>query len=193
MNRMKRVALCLLAAVLCITAFGCGKNKKPQSDPPVERPDHAIMPGFENPDPKPVTYTPVYASAFGDTIILATVPVEEWHSQESDCPPREISNGGRVKCNGEHEQEVPITKVLILEDLIPRVCSGWFRDMVQLEKIDGLEKLHTHQVSDMSFMFAGCEELSNLDIDDWDVSNVKDMTDMFKDCRSLTKLPKWYK
>ena len=193
MNRMKRVALCLLAAVLCITAFGCGKNKKPQSDPPVERPDHAIMPGFENPDPKPVTYTPVYASAFGDTIILATVPVEEWHSQESDCPPREISNGGRVKCNGEHEQEVPITKVLILEDLIPRVCSGWFRDMVQLKKIDGLEKLHTHQVSDMSFMFAGCEELSNLDIDDWDVSNVKDMTDMFKDCRSLTKLPKWYK
>jgi surface protein len=193
MNRMKRVALCLLAAVLCITAFGCGKNKKPQSDPPVERPDHAIMPGFENPDPKPVTYTPVYASAFGDTIILATVPVEEWHSQESDCPPREISNGGRVKCNGEHEQEVPITKVLILEDLIPRVCSGWFRDMVQLEKIDGLEKLHTHQVSDMSFMFAGCQELSNLDIDDWYVSNVKDMTDMFKDCRSLTKLPKWYK
>ena len=193
MNRMKRVALCLLAAVLCITAFGCGKNKNPQSDPPVERPDHAIMPGFKNPDPQPVTYTPVYASAFGDTIILATVPVEEWHSQESDCPPREISNGGRVKCNGEHEQEVPITKVLILEDLIPRVCSGWFRDMVQLEKIDGLEKLHTHQVSDMSFMFAGCQELSNLDIDDWDVSNVKDMTDMFKDCRSLTKLPKWYK
>jgi surface protein len=119
--------------------------------------------------------------------------VEEWRSEESDCPPREISNGGRVKCNGEHEQEVPITKVLILEDLIPRVCGGWFRDMVQLEKIDGLEKLHTHQVSDMSFMFAGCEELSNLDIDDWDVSNVKDMTDMFKDCRSLTKLPKWYK
>ena len=193
MNRMKRVALCLLAAVLCITAFGCGKNNPPQSDPPVERPDHAIMPGFENPDPQPVTYTPVYASAFGDTIILATVPVEEWHSQESDCPPREISNGGRVKCNGEHEQEVPITKVLILEDLIPRVCSGWFRDMVQLEKIDGLEKLHTHQVSDMSFMLAGCQELSNLDIDDWDVSNVKDMTDMFKDCRSLTKLPKWYK
>ena len=193
MNRMKRVALCLLAAVLCITAFGCGKNNPPQSDPPVERPDHAIMPGFKNPDPQPVTYTPVYASAFGDTIILATVPVEEWHSQESDCPPREISNGGRVKCNGEHEQEVPITKVLILEDLIPRVCSGWFRDMVQLEKIDGLEKLHTHQVSDMSFMFAGCQELSNLDIDDWDVSNVKDMTDMFKDCRSLTKLPKWYK
>ena len=193
MNRMKRVALCLLAAVLCITAFGCGKNKNPQSDPPVERPDHAIMPGFKNPDPQPVTYTPVYASAFGDTIILATVPVEEWHSQESDCPPREISNGGRVKCNGEHEQEVPITKVLILEDLIPRVCSGWFRDMVQLEKIDGLEKLHTHQVSDMSFMFAGCQELSNLDIDDWDVSNVKDMTDMFKDCRSLSKLPKWYK
>lgn len=193
MKILKRTALCLLSAVLCISAFGCGKKDNSLSDPPALDLDQPILQGFGNSSLKPVTHTPVYASAFGDTIILATVPVEEWHSQESDCPPREISNGGRVKCNGEHEQEVPITKVLILEDLIPRVCSGWFRDMVQLEKIDGLEKLHTHQVSDMSFMFAGCQELSNLDIDDWDVSNVKDMTDMFKDCRSLSKLPKWYK
>ena len=192
MKLIKRIALCLTAAVLCVSAFGCGKDEHPQGDPPADQTDHAILPGFTNPAPKPVTYTPVYASAFGDTIILATVPVEEWHSQESDCPPREISNGGRVKCNGEHESEVPITKVLILEDLIPRVCSGWFRDMVHLEKIDGLDKLHTHQVTDMSYMFAGCEELKTLDIDNWDVSKVTDMTDMFKDCHALEKLPEWY-
>ena len=118
--------------------------------------------------------------------------MEEWHSQESDCPPREISNGGRVKCNGEHEQKTPVTKVIVLEDVIPRVCSGWFRDMIHLEKIDGLEKLHTHQVSDMSYMFAGCEKLTTLDLSSWDVSNVKDMTGMFKDCYSLESLPQWY-
>ena len=191
MKLTKSIALCLLAGAFCISAFGCEKNKQPQTDTP-QQSDQAILPGFNNPDPKPVTYTPVYASAFGDTVILATVPVEEWHSQESDCPPREISNGGRVKCNGEHEQEVPITKVLILEDLVPRVCSGWFRDMVHLEKIDGLDKLHTHQVTDMSFMFAGCEKLKELEISDWDTSNVKDMTDMFKDCHSLETLPAWY-
>lgn len=191
MKLTKRIALCLLAAALCVTAFGCGKNDDPQNDLPVDPPDQMILPGF-NTDPKPATYTPVYATAFGDTIILATVPVEEWHSQESDCPPREISNGGRVKCNGEHEAEVPITKVMILEDIIPRVCSGWFRDMVHLEKIEGLEKLHTHQVTDMSYMFAGCEKLNDLDLNDWDVSKVTDMTDMFKDCYSMEKLPEWY-
>lgn len=190
MKFVKRVGIFLLAGVLCLSMYGCGKDKDPL--PPVSSSDQPILPGFNNPDPKPVTYTPVYASAFGDTIILATVPVEEWHSQESDCPPREISNGGRVKCNGEHEQETHITKVIILEDLIPRVCSGWFRDMIHLEKIDGLEKLHTHQVSDMSYMFAGCENLKTLDLSSWDVSNVTDMTEMFKDCISLEELPEWY-
>lgn len=192
MKILKKSALCLLAAVLCISAFGCSRRNRTYSDLPMSTPDHAIIPGFSNPTPKPVAFTPVYASAFGDTIILATVPVEEWHSQKSDCPPREISNGGRVKCNGEHEQEVPVTKILILEDLIPRVCSGWFRDMIHLEKIDGLEKLHTHQVTDMSFMFAGCEKLTKLEISSWDVSKVTDMTDMFKDCHCLETLPEWY-
>lgn len=190
---LKKLTVFLLAAVLCITAFGCARENPSLPNIPVATPDQAIIPEFTKPTVDPVAYTPVYATAFGDTIILATVPVEEWHSQESDCPAREISNGGRVKCNGEHENEVPITKVVILEDVIPRVCSGWFRDMIHLEKIDGLEKIHTHHVSDMSYMFAGCEELTKLDLSSWDVSNVTDTTDMFKDCHSLATLPDWYK
>jgi surface protein len=192
MKLLKQTTLFLLTAALCVCCFGCGKNNNPNPNPPVQNNNQSILPGFNNPDPKPVTYTPVYATAFGDTIILATVPVEEWHSQESACPAREISNGGRIKCNGEHESEVPITKVIILEDVIPRVCSGWFRDMIHLETIEGLEKLHIHQVSDMSYMFAGCEKLKTLPIDGWDVSQVTDMTDMFKDCISLEELPQWY-
>ena len=191
MKFVKFTILCLLAAAMCVTSFGCAPAN-PDFHDPITGSEQAIMPGFQNPTPKPVTHTPVYATAFGDTVILATVPVEEWHSEESDCPPREISNGGRVKCNGKHEQEVPITKVIILEDLIPRVCSGWFRDMIHLEKIDGLEKLHTHQVSDMSYMFAGCEKLTRLDLSTWDVSNVTDMTGMFLDCHCLQNLPEWY-
>lgn len=191
MKLPKRIALCLLGAALCITAFGC-RNNQPPSNAPVQNSDQSILPGFQNPNPKPVSYTPVYATCFGDTVILATVPVEEWHSKESDCPPREISNGGRIKCNGEHEIEVPITKVIILDDLIPRVCSGWFRDMIHLETIDAPEKLHTHQVTDMSYMFAGCEKLTKLDTSSWDVSKVTDMTEMFKDCYSMEELPDWY-
>ena len=192
MKCMKRIALFVLAAVLCFSAFGCGNNDDTSSDLPAQNSGQSILPGANDTDTQKVTYTPVYASAFGDTIILATVPVQEWHSQESDCPPREISNGGRVKCNGEHESEVPITKVIVLEDVIPRVCSGWFRDMIHLEEIEGLEKIQTHHVSDMSYMFAGCEKLTTLDLSSWDVSKVTDMTDMFKDCYSLETLPSWY-
>lgn len=193
MKLLKRTALCLLSAVLCISALGCNK-RNPMPDPPVQDLDQSVLPGFDATEEptRPITHTPVYASSFGDTVILATVPVEEWHSQSSDCPPREISSGGRVKCNGAHEAEVPTTKVIVLEDIIPRVCSGWFRDMIHLETIEGLEKIHTERVSDMSYMFAGCEKLTELDLSSWDVSKVIDMTEMFKDCYTLETLPEWY-
>ncbi len=187
----KKLIVCLMVLAIGFAMFGCRKKKTPIPD--VTAPTAgSLIPEIHRPTSGNVTYTPVYATAFGDTIILATVPVQEWQSLEPDCPPREISNGGRVKCNGEHEKEVPITKVLIVEDLIPRVCSGWFRDMYHLEKIEGIEKLHTHEVSDMSYMFAGCENLTELDTSAWDVSKVKDMTAMFQDCVNLTQLPEWY-
>lgn len=192
MKLLKLAVLCLLIVALCAAVLGCERPNNQLSDIPNQNLDQPILPGFQNPTPKPVQYTPVYASSFGDTILLATVPVEEWHSEESDCPPREISNGGRVKCGGEHEFETPVTQVIILEDLIPRNCSGWFRDMIKLEKIEGLEKLHTHEVTDMSYMFAGCEELTKLDLSTWDISKVTDMTEMFKDCYTLEALPEWY-
>lgn len=188
----KKILATVLALALCLCFFGCGKEKPVQPDVTAPTKDQAIIPEVNRPPVSNVTYTPVYASSFGDTVILATVPIDEWHGEESDCPAREISNGGRIKCNGEHEKEVPTTKVLILEDLIPRVCSGWFRDMLYLEKIDNMDKLHTHAVTDMSHMFAGCERLATVDFSSWDVSKVQDMTSMFDDCFALTQLPEWY-
>ena len=189
MKFVKQAGLCLLVGALCIAGIGCVKRSGPL--PLTATQDQVIIP-YTTGEIKPVVYTPVYASSFGDTVVLATVPVEEWNSLEPDCEPREISNGGRIKCNGDHETEVPITKVIILEELIPRVCSGWFRDMIFLESIDGLSLVQTHKVSDMSYMFAGCEKLESLDLSAWDVSNVQDMTEMFMDCTSLDQLPDWY-
>ena len=111
----KRLAICLLTVLLCICACGCSQKKKPQSNIPDTPLNQVLIPEFTKASVTPVAYTPVYASAFGDTIILATVPVEGWDGMESACPPREISNGGRVKCDTGHEDEVPITKVIILE------------------------------------------------------------------------------
>ena len=131
---MKKMFSCVLVLMLCLCLFGCREKTPSVIDVPAPTKSDSIIPNINRPTVEAVKYTPVYASAFGDTVLLATVPVQEWHGMESDCEPREISNGGRIKCNGEHEKEVPITKVLVLEDLIPRVCSGWFRDLLHLEK-----------------------------------------------------------
>ena len=189
---IKRIVCFVLALTMCLCLFGC--KDKATVDPEASIPENTtpIIPQINQPTAAPLLYTPVYASAFGDTIVLATVPVEEWHGQERDCEPREISHGGRIKCNGEHEQEVHVTKVVILENIIPRNCSGWFRDMIYLEKVESTDKLKTHAVTDMSFMFAGCEDLEDLDVSSWDVSLVEDMTGMFNDCVSLPQLPQWY-
>ena len=42
---------------------------------------------------------------------------------------------------------------------------------------------------DMDGMFWDCGKLTELNIDNWDVSNVTDMKSMF----NITKKPKWYK
>ena len=41
-------------------------------------------------------------------------------------------------------------------------------------------------------MFRDCIKF-NCDLSKWDVSKVTNMEDMFNDCKSLTKLPSWYK
>jgi surface protein len=64
--------------------------------------------------------------------------------------------------------------------------------MTDLEKVDGEERLLTHEVTDMSYMFYGCEKLATLDCSTWDVSAVVANEAMFEGCTSLTVLPEWY-
>ena len=191
LHRGKGFLICVCAAVCCVGLLGCGQKKEPLEPLPSTEGKEILQSMTQNTAPL-VTSTPVHASAFGDTVLLATVPVQEWRGEEADCPPREISNGGRIRCNGDHEDEVPITQVMILEDLIPRVCSGWFRDMDHLEKVVGTEHLHTHLVKDMSNMFTGCTKLTKLDCSSWDVSALENSTDMFEGCKNLENLPQWY-
>ena len=40
-------------------------------------------------------------------------------------------------------------------------------------------------ITNMSNMFDGYTSLQTLDVSEWDVSNVKDMDDMFNNCESL--------
>ena len=49
-------------------------------------------------------------------------------------------------------------------------------------------EINTSNVSDMSYMFSGCQSLVSLDVSSFDTSNVTNMSYMFSSCRSLVSL-----
>ena len=55
-----------------------------------------------------------------------------------------------------------------------------------------ISEWNVSNVEDMSCMFNGCYKF-NCDLSNWDVSNVEDMYYMFDYCKSLTNKPNWYK
>ena len=69
--------------------------------------------------------------------------------------------------------------------------SGLFYGCNNLTEID-LLKLNTSKVTNMSYMFAYCNALSNLDLTIFNTENVVDMSWMFYDCQKLLKLDLTY-
>ena len=186
------------ALAMCLTLAACAENKP--RDPAPTRDNKPILPGYSETEPSPNDYTAVYVTVFDDVAILATYPVLQNPDPEAlpekvdpACGPRELSRGGSILCGGDHEKERPITKVLIADQLVPRSMAGWFRDMVHLQEIVGLEKILTHHVTDMNHLFAGCGRLAEVNVEAWNVSAVTDFTGIFEGCSALSVLPSWYK
>ena len=188
---IKRICAIFLATLLCVTLGACADQKPDRPTAPTQ-PGKPILPGYTEHGPSANDYTAVYVTVFEDLAVLAAYPVQEYQGMEPECPPRELSGGAGILCGGVHEDEIPITRVMITGELVPRSMNGWFRDMAALVQIDGLEKVNTQYVTDMSYLFAGCKSLSLVRFDGWDVSNVTDMTAMFDECTALVTLPEWY-
>ncbi|MEE0653161.1 MAG: BspA family leucine-rich repeat surface protein, partial [Segatella copri] len=70
----------------------------------------------------------------------------------------------------------------------PTSLSRFFKDLPKLETITGLEYLNTEKVTDMSYMFSGCTNLTSLDVTKFNTANVTNMSDMFRNCSALTSL-----
>ena len=70
----------------------------------------------------------------------------------------------------------------------PTSCYEWFDDCYHLTQIEGIENLNTEKVTNMSYMFSGCYELTSLDVTNFNTANVKNMRCMFCDCYELTSL-----
>ena len=188
---VKRICAILMIFALSLCLAACAEEPAERPTAP-SRESKPILPGFTEPANSPNDYTAVYVTVFEDLAILAAYPVLEYQQMEPECPPRELSDGGSILCGGEHEKEHPITRVLVTGQLVPKSMAGWFRDMVHLSQIDGIDKINTCHVADMNHLFAGCERLTELNIDGWDTANVTDMTGAFDDCKALASLPVWY-
>ena len=70
----------------------------------------------------------------------------------------------------------------------PTTTKGWFDGCSKLAGVQGLSKLDTSKVTDMSDMFSGCSGLASLDVSKFDTSNVTNMNFMFCGCSGLTSL-----
>lgn len=61
-------------------------------------------------------------------------------------------------------------------------CHRMFDGYYNLETIDFGGNFHTDEAQYMSYMFRGCEDLTELDLSSFDTANVQDMSDMFSYC-----------
>ena len=66
--------------------------------------------------------------------------------------------------------------------------NGAFANLVNLKEIQGLSSLKTENVADMSYLFANCSSLQNIQIQELDTSNLVLAKGMFEGCASLISL-----
>ena len=71
---------------------------------------------------------------------------------------------------------------------IPQTTENWFNDCSELISIEGLNNLNTSEVTDMANMFRGCKSLLSLNLSDFNTAKVKSMIGIFASCSSLTEL-----
>ena len=70
----------------------------------------------------------------------------------------------------------------------PTSLKDFFRDCTGLNEITGLKYLNTAEVTDMSFMFWNCRNLSSLDLTNFNTTKVENMSGMFHSCQKLSSL-----
>ena len=70
----------------------------------------------------------------------------------------------------------------------PTTLSSFFKELISLTSISGLENLNTTHVTDMSKMFYNCYNLNSLNLSQFNTGNVEKMNEMFYNCHGLNSL-----
>ena len=76
------------------------------------------------------------------------------------------------------------SELFLIGQSIP-VVPGMFQGFLSLKEIDGLELLDSSQSSDLSYVFAGCISLKQVDLSSWDTSMAETMEALFDGCTHL--------
>ncbi len=94
----------------------------------------------------------------------------------------------QMKCSGYEEK---ITECVIdpsFADFEYWKLDGFFSGCKNLRSIKGLEYINTSKANSLAGMFRGCASLTNINLNNFDISNVSDLSGMFEGCSSLTSL-----
>ena len=75
-----------------------------------------------------------------------------------------------------------------MKDTLLTSTRKMFAYLDRMTQLEGLENLHTDNVTDMSEMFVYCKALKSLDLTHFKTAKVKDMSGMFKTCIKLNSL-----
>ena len=84
-----------------------------------------------------------------------------------------------------------VTQVVIdpsFANASPTSTYNWFFGMENLQSIQGLRHLNTNMVTNMGWMFSGCEQLNAIDLSGFLTSRVTNMSFMFWGCTNLKSL-----
>lgn len=157
------------------TTYDCTKTDKTYA-----RIDRSGAPGYFSGDPAPVAVWDADARTL--TFYYDT---QNWRATPYTC--FEIDETAESPA----WEGVPADKVVFDESFAecrPKTCAYWFRDFSTLAQIEGIENLNVSEATSLRGMFDGCSSLERLDLTRFDTSNVTDMTDMFRDCGSLTSI-----
>ena len=63
--------------------------------------------------------------------------------------------------------------------------AGLFQGCSSLQSLPNISKWKTSKVENMNDLFNGCVNLKEIRISDWDIPSVESMNSMFKDCLNL--------
>ena len=100
-----------------------------------------------------------------------------------------INISSKMKSQG--HVEITLKEINTITNMSHMFCRGIEEmDRMLVTNINDINKWNTKYVTDMSYLFCGCEKLETLpDISSWNTSNVKDMSNMISYCGKLEYLP----